>query len=93
MKAPHSYTKEDVVEINVHSGLVVLRTILDLVLSKGARLAEPGEFTKRAFLNGRIDLTQAEAVIDLINAKSSKALEIANAQAGWRITVLYTRHY
>jgi len=82
MKAPHSYTKEDVVEINVHSGLVVLRTILDLVLSKGARLAEPGEFTKRAFLNGRIDLTQAEAVIDLINAKSGKALEIANAQAG-----------
>ncbi|MFO7667517.1 MAG: tRNA uridine-5-carboxymethylaminomethyl(34) synthesis GTPase MnmE [Desulfobacterales bacterium] len=82
MKAPHSYTKEDVVEINVHSGLVVLRTILDLVLSKGARLAEPGEFTKRAFLNGRIDLTQAEAVIDLINAKSRKALEVANAQAG-----------
>jgi tRNA modification GTPase len=82
MKAPHSYTKEDVVEINVHSGLVVLRTILDLVLSKGVRLAEPGEFTKRAFLNGRIDLTQAEAVIDLINAKSGKALEIANAQAG-----------
>jgi len=81
MKAPHSYTKEDVVEINVHSGLVVLRTILDLVLSKGARLAKPGEFTKRAFLNGRIDLTQAEAVIDLINAKSRKALEIANAQA------------
>lgn len=82
MKAPHSYTREDVVEINVHSGLVVLRTIIDLVLSKGARLAEPGEFTKRAFLNGRIDLTQAEAVIDLINAKSSKALEIANSQAG-----------
>lgn len=82
MKAPHSYTKEDVVEINVHSGIVVLKTILDLVLSKGARLAEPGEFTKRAFLNGRIDLTQAEAVIDLINAKSSKALEIANAQTG-----------
>ncbi len=82
MKAPHSYTKEDVVEINVHSGIVVLKTILDLVLSKGARLAEPGEFTKRAFLNGRIDLTQAEAVIDLINAKSGKALEIANAKAG-----------
>ncbi|MFH1974753.1 MAG: tRNA uridine-5-carboxymethylaminomethyl(34) synthesis GTPase MnmE [Pseudomonadota bacterium] len=87
MKAPHSYTKEDVVEINVHSGLVVLRTILDLVLSKGARLAEPGEFTKRAFLNGRIDLTQAEAVIDLINAKSGKALEIANAQAGGDLRV------
>lgn len=81
MTAPHSYTKEDVVEINVHSGLLILRTILDLVISKGARLAEPGEFTKRAFLNGRIDLTQAEAVIDLINAKSGKALEIANLQA------------
>ena len=81
MRAPYSYTKEDVVEINVHSGLVVLRTILDIVISKGARLAEPGEFTKRAFLNGRIDLTQAEAVIDLINAKSSRALEIANAQS------------
>ncbi len=81
MKAPHSYTKEDVVEINVHSGLIVLRTILDLVLSNGARLAEPGEFTKRAFLNGRIDLTQAEAVIDLINAKSTRALEIANTQS------------
>jgi len=59
MKAPHSYTKEDIVEINVHSGRVILRTILDLVLSNGARLADPGEFTKRAFLNGRIDLTQA----------------------------------
>jgi tRNA modification GTPase len=81
MTAPHSYTKEDVVEINVHSGLLVLRTILDIVISKGARLAEPGEFTKRAFLNGRIDLTQAEAVVDLINAKSSRALEIANVQS------------
>ncbi len=82
MKAPHSYTKEDIVEINVHSGRVILRTILDLVLSNGARLADPGEFTKRAFLNGRIDLTQAEAVMDLINAKNRKALEVANVQAG-----------
>jgi tRNA modification GTPase len=81
MPGPNSYTKEDVVEINVHSGLLVLRTILDLVISRGARLAEPGEFTKRAFLNGRVDLTQAEAVIDLINAKSIRALEIANAQS------------
>jgi tRNA modification GTPase len=82
MLSPHSYTREDVVEINIHSGPVVLRAILDLVLSHGARLAYPGEFTKRAFLNGRIDLTQAEAVIDIINAKSRKALEISNAQAG-----------
>jgi tRNA modification GTPase len=81
MISPDSYTREDVVEINAHSGPLVLRTIMDIVLSEGARLAETGEFTKRAFLNGRIDLTQAEAVIDLINAKSQKALQIANVQA------------
>lgn len=80
MLAPHSYTGEDVVEINVHSGIFLLKTILNIVINKGARLAEPGEFTKRAFINGRIDLTQAEAVIDIINAKNKKALEIANAQ-------------
>lgn len=80
MPAPHSYTREDVVEIQAHAGPVVLSSILDLVLKKGARLAEPGEFTKRAYLNGRIDLTQAEAVIDIINAKTNKALEIATAQ-------------
>jgi len=79
MRAPHSYTGEDVAEINTHSGMVVLRAIMDLVLRKGARLAEPGEFTKRAFLNGRIDLTQAEAVIDIITARTGKALEIAAA--------------
>jgi len=81
MLAPHSYTREDVVEINVHSGLILLRTVLDLVIRQGARLALPGEFTKRAFINGRLDLTQAEAVIDIINAKTKKALEIVNAQA------------
>ncbi len=79
MLAPKSYTGEDVVEINIHSGIFLLKTILNIVISKGARLADPGEFTKRAFLNGRIDLTQAEAIIDVINAKSKKALEIANA--------------
>jgi tRNA modification GTPase len=79
MHAPRSYTGEDVAEINTHSGIIVLRTIMDLVLRKGARLAEPGEFTKRAFLNGRIDLTQAEAVIDIINARTEKALDIAAA--------------
>ena len=79
MVAPHSYTREDVAEINSHSGLVVLKNILELVLSRGARLAEPGEFTKRAFINGRIDLTQAEAVMDVVNARSDKALEIATA--------------
>ncbi|MGD9107078.1 MAG: tRNA uridine-5-carboxymethylaminomethyl(34) synthesis GTPase MnmE [Desulfobacterales bacterium] len=79
MLAPHTYTKEDVVEINTHSGPVVLSSILELVLKNGAKLAEPGEFTKRAYLNGRIDLTQAEAVIDIINSKTDKALEIATS--------------
>ena len=72
MMAPRTYTMEDVVEINTHSGPVVLTAILDLVLKQGAKLAEPGEFTKRAYLNGRIDLTQAEAVIDIINSKRPK---------------------
>ncbi len=80
MKGPSSYTAEDVVEIQAHSGTIVLRTILDQILSCGARLSEPGEFTKRAFLNGRIDLTQAEAVVDIINAKSTSSLKIAASQ-------------
>jgi len=77
MKAPHSYTREDVVEINSHSGFFLLSRILQLVLDQGARLARPGEFTYRAFLNGRIDLTQAEAVVDLINAKSDRGIQMA----------------
>lgn len=77
MKAPRSYTKEDVVEINAHGGQVAVNAILELVLKFGARIAEPGEFTKRAFLNGRIDLTQAEAVIDVINARTEKSLQSA----------------
>ncbi len=80
MKAPRSYTREDVVEIQAHSGRAVMRRILDLVLKKGAVSAEPGEFTKRAFLNGRIDLTQAEAVIDIIAAATSMSLKIASSQ-------------
>jgi tRNA modification GTPase len=79
MKAPHSYTREDVVEIQAHSGHAVLKAILNTVLQSGAELAGPGEFTRRAFLNGRIDLTQAEAVIDIINSKSEKALESAQS--------------
>ena len=71
-KAPKSYTTEDMCEINTHGGVVVLRKILDLCLKNGAVLAEPGEFTKRAFLNGRIDLLQAESVIDIIHSKSEK---------------------
>lgn len=74
MKAPNSYTKEDVVEIDCHGGIVVMKKILETVIKYGARPAEPGEFTKRAFLNGRIDLSQAEAVIDIINSRNEYAL-------------------
>lgn len=77
MKGPYTYTTEDVVEINCHGSMLALKNILSLVLEQGAFLAEPGEFTKRAFLNGRIDLSQAEAVIDLIKAKSDKGYDIA----------------
>lgn len=80
MKAPHSYTRDDVVEIYCHGGIIPVRRVLDLVLKKGARLAEPGEFTKRAFLSGRIDLAQAEAVLDLIRAQSAKGAELACSQ-------------
>jgi tRNA modification GTPase len=77
MRAPYSYTKEDVVEINCHGGMISLMKSLDLILRLGARLAEPGEFTKRAFLNGRIDLSQAEAVLDLIRSKTDESRRIA----------------
>ncbi len=80
MKGPNSYTGEDVVEINAHSGYLVLKSILELVLENGARVAEPGEFTKRAFLNEKIDITRAEAIADLINAKNKSALKIAANQ-------------
>lgn len=80
MRAPRSYTKEDVVEIHCHGGIVSVRQTLELTLRHGARSAEPGEFTKRAFLNGRIDLTQAEAVMDLIRAKSDASLQMAVGQ-------------
>lgn len=77
MKAPHTYTCEDVVEINCHGSIISQKKILELVLNKGARLAEPGEFTKRAFMNGRLDLTQAEAVIDLIKARTEAGFDVA----------------
>lgn len=77
MKSPKSFTGEDIIEINCHSGLVVLNKILSMVLKCGARHAEPGEFTKRAFLNGRIDLTQAESIIDIIDSKSEASLKIS----------------
>lgn len=77
MSAPHTYTREDVVEINCHSGYAVLQRILELVLSEGARLAHPGEFTRRAFLNGRLDLCQAEAVMEIIHSRCQRSLELA----------------
>ncbi|KPK33483.1 MAG: hypothetical protein AMK70_09440 [Nitrospira bacterium SG8_35_1] len=80
MKAPHTYTKEDVVEINCHGGAVPVRSVLEAVLKQGARLAEPGEFTRRAFLNGRIDLAQAEAVLDVINALTVQSQKSSLAQ-------------
>ena len=88
MKAPKTFTREDVVEINCHGGLVSVNRVLELVLNAGARLAEPGEFTKRAFLNGRIDLSQAEAVMDLIRAKTDRAMKIAMGQMEGRLSKL-----
>jgi len=82
MRQPRSYTGEDVVELYCHGGVFVVRRVLELVLSRGARHAEPGEFTKRAFLNGRIDLAQAEAVLDIIRARTEKGVELAMHQAG-----------
>ena len=80
MRGPHTYTQEDVLEINSHSGYALLSKILEILLREGARLATPGEFTLRAFLNGRIDLTQAEAVIDIINSRSERGLYLASQQ-------------
>jgi tRNA modification GTPase len=77
MKAPNTYTREDIVEINCHGGIAVTNKVLELLVVKGARLALPGEFTKRAFLNGRIDLVEAEAVMDVIDSKTDKALNVA----------------
>ena len=85
MKAPHTYTKEDIVEINCHGGSLVTRRVLEAVLKAGARIAEPGEFTKRSFLNGRIDLTQAEAVIDLIESKTELSRQAAVNQLEGRL--------
>ncbi len=86
MRAPKSYTKEDVVEINCHGGIVALRKTLDLVVDLGARLAEPGEFTKRAFINGRIDLAQAEAVLDIIRSKTESSMKVAMGQLEGRLS-------
>lgn len=91
MKGPKTFTREDVIEINCHGGLVSVNRVLQLVLSNGARLAEPGEFTKRAFLNGRIDLSQAEAVMDLIRAKTDRAMNVAIGQMEGKLSTLINR--
>lgn len=80
MKAPYTYTTEDIVEINCHGGMIAVKRTLELLLRNGARLAQPGEFTKRAFLNGRIDLSQAEAVMDLVSAKTDRGMDVALEQ-------------
>lgn len=88
MKGPNTFTRENVVEINCHGGLMTVNRVLQMVLNEGARLAEPGEFTKRAFLNGRIDLSQAEAVMDLIRAKTDRAMNVALGQMEGRLSKL-----
>lgn len=102
MKTPHSYTREDVVEINTHGGMMIMNEILELLISNGCRLADPGEFTKRAFLNGRIDLTKAEAVMDIISAQNKFALhnsekqlrgEVYNVISELRKKILYEMAY
>ena len=80
MKAPNTYTREDTIEIDCHGGVYVMKRVLETVIKNGARPAEPGEFTKRAFLNGRIDLSQAESVIDVINSKNDFALKSSLSQ-------------
>ncbi|MBD5795364.1 tRNA uridine-5-carboxymethylaminomethyl(34) synthesis GTPase MnmE [Bacillus pseudomycoides] len=91
MRAPRTFTRENIVEINCHGGLVSVNKVLQLILAQGVRLAEPGEFTKRAFLNGRIDLSQAEAVMDLIRAKTDRAMNVAMNQMEGRLSKLIGR--
>lgn len=93
MKAPNTYTREDIVEINCHGGYLITQKVLELVLKSGAKIAEPGEFTRRAFLNGRLDLTQAEAVIDLIHGKTDKSISLSlnNLRGDLRDQITYLK--
>ena len=88
MKAPKTFTTEDIVEINAHGGIITTNRILELLLKNGCRLAEPGEFTKRAFLNGRIDLVEAESIMDLISAKTENARKMALAGVDGKVSSL-----
>lgn len=91
MRAPRTYTREDIVEINCHGGIMTVNRVLELALTNGAKLAEPGEFTKRAFLNGRIDLSQAEATMDFIRSKTDRASRVAMQQIEGRLSILIKR--
>ncbi|SEP58531.1 tRNA modification GTPase [Virgibacillus subterraneus] len=91
MRAPKTFTREDIVEINCHGGMVAVNRVLEIILGEGVRIAEPGEFTKRAFLHGRIDLSQAEAVMDLIRSKTDKAMSVALKQMDGRLSALIGR--
>ncbi len=86
MKAPRTFTTEDVVEINCHGGIMTTKKVLEILIRKGCRLAEPGEFTKRAFLNGRIDLTEAEGIMDLIDAKTENMRKMAMNKVNGRVS-------
>ena len=88
MRAPQTFTREDIVEINTHGGIAITNKVLELLLVNGCRLASPGEFTKRAFLNGRIDLIEAEGVMDLINAKTEKSRKLAINQVNGDVSKL-----
>ena len=92
MKGPRSYTGEDTVEIDCHGGVLAMKKVLEAVIHAGARPAEPGEFTKRAFLNGRIDLSQAEAVIDVIQAKNEYALKSSLSQLKGSVLTSFSVH-
>ena len=86
--APKTFTREDIIEINCHGGILTINRILELTMTHGARMAEPGEYTKRAFLNGRIDLSQAEAVMDFIRSKTDRASKVAMNQIEGRLSDL-----
>src|SRR5580692_9731262 len=86
LRAPRTFTREDTVEVSSHGGILPAKLVLDAILESGARLAEPGEFTRRAFLNGRIDLAQAEAVADLIHSRTELALDAANEQLAGQLS-------
>lgn len=88
LRAPKTFTREDIIEINCHGGILTINRVLELTMTYGARMAEPGEFTKRAFLNGRIDLSQAEAVMDFIRSKTDRASKVAMNQIEGRLSDL-----